>query len=408
VQAQQICSLISTIAKGGPGMVAIAGQWLNVVLEDLKLNKNLKVNRVTQSITVGPGSYGPFPLEADYLRTYDLWFPLQNPNGQTQFLNPVTMEQWDAEFKASPTADYPYEFATDLSTQAQAALASVVNGTVTGVQTTSSGLGYLTVPTVTISDNDSTGTGAAATATLKAVSVQGNGGTGYLVNDIVTVTGGTFTRPAQLQWFGGVTTWIVLDGGSYSIVPGSPALFGTTNITGIGGSIIVTGGHGSALNPFIAWGVGDITVTSVGQNYGDPTVAFFGGSPVPTSATATATAGTTTSTSAGNLFIFPSSSVPITLTHRYMVNQPDITNPETSTATPWFPYTEYLIHKAAGLMMGITGDDREAQFLKEAEDMLRPHLIMEGDEQQTVRGIRLDPRHFRSTRSVRPTKVNPY
>ena len=40
--------------------------------------------------------------------------------------------------------------------------------------------------------------------------------------------------------------------------------------------------------------------------------------------------------------------------------------------------------------------------------MLRPYLIMEGDEQKAVHEVKLDPRHFRSKRGVRPTKVNPY
>jgi hypothetical protein len=81
-------------------MVALAGQYLNLVLEDLKLNRDLKVNRVTQTLNVNAGTNGPFPLESDYLRTYDMFYPLQGPNGETQFLTPITMEQYDAEFKA--------------------------------------------------------------------------------------------------------------------------------------------------------------------------------------------------------------------------------------------------------------------------------------------------------------------
>lgn len=72
--ASQICLLASQMAKGGTGMVSQAGQFLNLVLEDLKLNFNLKVLRVTQQIVAVNGTYGPFALEADYLRTYDLFF----------------------------------------------------------------------------------------------------------------------------------------------------------------------------------------------------------------------------------------------------------------------------------------------------------------------------------------------
>src|SRR5574337_89892 len=197
MQASAICLMASRIAKGGAGMVSIAGQWLNLVLEDLKLNKNLKVNRVTQSITVQPAIYGPFALEADYLRTYDLFYPLPVAGGgtassMTQFLTPVTMAQFDAEFKSPSISNYPYEFATDLSTQA-----------------------------------------------------------------------------------------------------------------------------------------------------------------------------------------------------------------------PWFEYTEYLITATAANMMGVTGDDRFAQYRQMAQDMLRPHLIMEGDEQEAVHSVDLDPRRFKFKRGLKPTKASP-
>lgn len=230
-------------------MVGIAGQWLNIVLEDLKLNKDLKVNRVTQPLVVSPGSYGPFNLEADYLRTYDLFYTMPTAGGatassETIFLNPVTMEQYDAEFKGPSISNYPYEFATDLSTQAQA------------------------------------------------------------------------TAAAPLP-----------------VTPGT--------------------------------------------------------------------------TPAGLIYIYPPSSGQLVLTHRYMVNQPDIANPQTSTAVPWFPYTEYLVTATAAGMMSVTGDDRTAEFRAKAQDMLRPFLIMEGDEQKTVRNVRLDPRHFRFNRGLKATKAAP-
>jgi len=249
MQAKAICLLASRIAKGGTGMVSIAGQMLNLVLEDLKLQRDLKVNRVTQMLTVTIGTYGPFALEADYLRTYDLFYPIPPSGGGvsggiTQFLSPITMEQWDAEFKDPSDTSYPWEFATDLSTDAQV-------------------------------------------------------------------------------WSGG-----------------SP-------------------------------GVGTLT-------------------------------------SAGQLFIYPQTSGAIVMTHRYMKNQPDIPAPETSTVTPWFAYTDYLIEATAARMMGVTGDDRTEQYRNRAMEMLRPYLIQEGDEQQAVHSIKLDPRHFHGPRGLRPTKSYPF
>lgn len=253
MQAQAICQRISFIAKGGTGMTAQAGISLNLVLEDLKLNKNLKINRVTQMVTIPPATYGPFILESDYLRTYDMFYPVSTTGAGGQasseiiMLFPVTMEQFDAEFKSPSIANYPYEYATDLSTQAQ----------------------------------------------------------------------------------------------------------------------------------------------------------------VAATAAATALAGTAT-TSPGFFYVYPQSNGQIVLTHRYMANQPDIPTPETNKAVPWFPFTQYLITAGAADMMGVTGDSRAKEYRDLSQEMLRPHLIMEGDEQETVKTIKLDPRHFRSARGTKPTKAMPF
>ncbi len=239
LQLQQIVSLACAEAKG-PGFLTQGGQYLNMVLEDLVLCRDLKMNRFTNLLTFGPANYGPFKLESDYLRTYDLFYPMptqQTVPGSTglpMFLNPSTMKQYDAEFKDPSQSDYPYEFATDLSTQAQAA-----------------------------------------------------------------------------------------------------------------------------------------------------------------------------SGSAGYLYIFPQSSGTVVCTHRYMSKQPDYTNPQTNAATPWFPYTDYLVTATAARVMKMTGDDRQESFMKLAEALLAPYLIEEGDEQQTVHNISLDPRHFKSSIALKATKSYP-
>lgn len=248
MQASRIIANALAMAKA-PGMLAYGGEQLNIVLDDLKRNRNLKINRVTQSITVSPGGYGPFALEADYLRTYDLFYPLPTSGGgtqssMTQFLAPITMEQFDAEFKSPSISNYPYEFATDMSTDAQV-------------------------------------------------------------------------------WSGG-------------------------------------------------------------------------------------SQGSGTLTSAGQMFIYPQTSGAIVMTHRYMKDQPDMVAPETSAQEPWFPFSDYLIDAIAARMMGITGDDRRPQFEQSAERKLRPYLIMEGDEQQAVIRVELDPRQFHFARNLKPTKAQPF
>ena len=112
---------------------------------------------------------------------------------------------------------------------------------------------------------------------------------------------------------------------------------------------------------------------------------------------------------AGQLFIFPQSTTALALTHRYMVAMPDITTPESSSTIPWFQDQNYLIQATAARLMNSTDDARHDKFNAECENMLRTHLIIgEGDEQQVVKEIKLDPRRFHMNRTLRPTKLNPY
>lgn len=117
LQAQQIVQLARSIAKC-PGFTQQSGQCLNLVLDDLCLHRDLKMNRETQPITVNTNSNGPFALEADYLRTYDLFF---QQNNLPYFLHPISIEEYDQEFKDPSIANYPYEFATILYDAATAA-----------------------------------------------------------------------------------------------------------------------------------------------------------------------------------------------------------------------------------------------------------------------------------------------
>ena len=229
LQAQQIVSLACSIAKC-PGFISQGGQFLNMTLEDLWLHRDLKINRVTEFITVQANLYGPFTLPLNYLRTYDLFF---EQNNLPYFLNPISTQEWDQEFKDPSIANYPYEFMTILT---------------------------------------------------------------------------------------------------------------------------------------------DETTAQMNQT-------------------------------AGDLYIYPQSSGAITLTHRYMVKQPDIAAPETSTVIPWFPDQDYLITATAARLMQITDDARRDKFLADMDKMLRTHIIMEGDEQQVVKSVRLDPRRFHSNRTLKPTKI---
>lgn len=226
--AAQIVTKACAIAKA-PGFITQGGQDLNLVLNDLVLHRDLKLNRYSSSISVTSGSTGPFNLPADYLRTYDLFYSI---NGQKYFLRPVSTLEYDANFQSAGVANYPYEYQTDLQPQA------------------------------------------------------------------------------------------------------------ATPDTGI------------AL-----------------------------------------------------LYIYPQTNAALTLTHRYMIRRADISTPSSSSSIPWFPDQDYLIHATAARLMKLTDDQRYEQFKTDAENMLRTHIIMDGDEQQVVKEVKLDPRRFRIHGRLRATKV---
>lgn len=225
----QVVALSCSVAKC-PGYIVQGGQYLNLVLKDLWLHRDLKCNLKTQAVAVQANSNGPFNLEADYQRTYDMFY---QQNNLPYFLKQTSLRHYDAEFKDPSISNYPYEYATDLGQAAQ-----------------------------------------------------------------------------------------------------------------------------------------------------------------------TASAG------AGQLYIYPQSSGLISLTHRYMQQQPDIATPESSVVVPWFIDQDYLIKATAARLMEITDDDRLPQFIESCESMLRIHLIIAADdEQQVVRMVTLDTNRFKNTRGLKPTKV---
>ncbi len=110
----------------------------------------------------------------------------------------------------------------------------------------------------------------------------------------------------------------------------------------------------------------------------------------------------------GIFYIYPQSNAPISITHRYYEQQADIVTPESSNVIPWFTDQDYLITATAMRLMRITDDDRYAEYNANCEQMLLRHLLMEGDEQQVVKSVSLDPRRFRVSGGSKPTKNDPW
>jgi hypothetical protein len=147
-------------------------------------------------------------------------------------------------------------------------------GTVTAITRTAAGGGYTGIPAVAVSAPTTAG-GVQATVTtsigINSATIA-NGGTGYSVNDVVTLVGGTFVTVASqftvTSVSGGVVTGITASvGANYTVFPTQPAA--TTGGTGTGLTL-------SNLSGFVP--SNGFTITNAGSGYVEqPTVTFSGG-----------------------------------------------------------------------------------------------------------------------------------
>lgn len=145
-------------------------------------------------------------------------------------------------------------------------------GTVTAITRTATGSGYTSIPTVAITAPTTAG-GVQATATAQmytyAATIQA-GGTGYTLNDVLTVSGGTPNGSAATYTVTGVTGGVVTAvtvnlASSYTVLPSNPAS--------------TTGGTGTGCTLNLLWALHSaFTITNAGSGYVEqPTVTFSGG-----------------------------------------------------------------------------------------------------------------------------------
>lgn len=110
----------------------------------------------------------------------------------------------------------------------------------------------------------------------------------------------------------------------------------------------------------------------------------------------------------GLLYITPAPNANLSLDLRYMIKRAQVTSPESSAATPWFEDQDYLVQATAMRMMRVTDDSRYETFVLMCDKLLSTHLLTEGDEQQVVKSVKLDPRMFRMHRNLSATKTDPW
>ena len=131
---------------------------------------------------------------------------------------------------------------------------------VASIGVTDGGTGLTAIPTLNI-----TGTGTGATAVVSSVKMTAatiaSGGSGYVVGDVVTISGGTGTKATYtveaVDANGAVTAGSITTAGAYTAV-----ITGTTTV--------VTGGTGTDLTftvSTIRYGINAVNVTAQGNNF---------------------------------------------------------------------------------------------------------------------------------------------
>lgn len=157
-------------------------------------------------------------------------------------------------------------------------------GTVTAITRTSTGSNYTSAPTVSISAPTTAG-GVQATATVQMFAGGGtvaSGGSGYAVNDTVTITGygSNIVVTVTTVSSGAITAYTVISGALTSI-PTNPVSQSSTSGSGTGATFNLTYGMSTSF-----------TITNAGSGYIEqPTVSFSGGGGSGASAYASVGAG---------------------------------------------------------------------------------------------------------------------
>lgn len=118
---------------------------------------------------------------------------------------------------------------------------------------------------------------------------------------------------------------------------------------------------------------------------------------------------TDTATSPVSVYFWapPSGAYPVTM--RYFRQMPSITTPESSSTTPWFPNTNYLVTRLAGELMKVSGDKRASEFLGDsaagAQGILDRFLKLEDDDLNRAKRVQLDRRYFGRATDLPNTKI---
>lgn len=174
------------------------------------------------------------------------------------------------------------------------------NGTLQSVTVTTIGINYTSSPTISgFGTGGGSGGAVSVGISVGAFTAIPAAGSGYIVGDVLTAVGGTFTtaatfRVASVNGTGGVTGLNLVGVGNYTSSPGNP--------------VSVTGGYGTGMTLTLNFGIGPVTLTSAGSGYTSaPTLTVTGGGGTGGTVTANLVAvpsgGTAVATYAGRVWV---------------------------------------------------------------------------------------------------------
>jgi hypothetical protein len=114
--AQQIVTMATQAAKC-PGYTSIAGQWLNMILEELALTYDFDLIKRTYNFSFNSGGHsgsGPYPLPSDWYRGIDkdIFYTI---DGVPYPMVNVELLEYDNLVQTAGLNSYPYYYATDMS-----------------------------------------------------------------------------------------------------------------------------------------------------------------------------------------------------------------------------------------------------------------------------------------------------
>jgi hypothetical protein len=143
-------------------------------------------------------------------------------------------------------------------------------GNVASIIVVSAGSGFTARPTLAITGANTVQAVATANGTIVSTTITA-AGTGYAVNQFLNVTGGTGTsgnlRVSTVDANGNITAVSVLVGGNYTTLPTltNNPFTSNTSVAGVG------------FRANLSIGVGETTVTTIGEGYGPDVAVTVGG-----------------------------------------------------------------------------------------------------------------------------------